>query len=140
MILFAASLAFVLVVAEVKGALVKRVWSCFTNFVLVPTPGVALLLMTLTVFSSAQSTSGTDPKCGLDCDQSVGRFSITTDNGDTWSKSQVVVPNILGFSVDSVDIEVDNNRLSPYYGGIYVSTTQFGGSAESTITVSRSKD
>jgi hypothetical protein len=83
---------------------------------------------------------GTDPKCGLDCDQSVGRFSITTDNGVTWSKSQVVIPNILGFSVDSADIEVDNNRLSPYYGGIYISATQFGGSAESTITVSRSKD
>ena len=57
---------------------------------------------------------GTDPKCPLDCDQSVGRFSITTDNGATWSKSQVVVPNVLGFSVGSAEIEVDNNQLSPY--------------------------
>jgi hypothetical protein len=83
---------------------------------------------------------GQDRSCAPDCDENVGSFSRSTDNGATWSPVVAAVPHTLGFGVQGFDLAVDDTFASPHYRSIYVSSTQVSGLADSTISVSRSID
>jgi hypothetical protein len=84
---------------------------------------------------------GPDQTCAPDCDESVGQFSTSSDNGVTWSKPVRSAPHALGFGVSYSQIQVDTNPSSPHFGAIYVSALQYGGAPLITaIGVSHSSD
>ena len=84
---------------------------------------------------------GPDHVCAPDCDESVGQFSSSADNGVTWSKPVLSAPHALGFGVQYSQIQVDNNPASPRFGAIYISALQYGGAPLITaIGVSHSTD
>lgn len=84
---------------------------------------------------------GPDRGCAPDCDESVGQFSSSSDNGVTWSNPALSAPHALGFGVSYSQIQVDTNHSSPHFGAIYVSALQYGGAPLITATgVSHSTD
>jgi hypothetical protein len=83
---------------------------------------------------------GQDKECAPDCDENIGSFASSADNGTTWSPAILAVPHTLGFGVEDFAIQVDGTASSPHYGTIYISATQFGGLAQNTISVSHSTD
>lgn len=64
----------------------------------------------------------------------------STDNGGTWSNPITVVGPVLGNLADKPWMEIDTNTSSPLKNNLYISTTQFDGSFNSQIWVSRSSD
>ncbi len=84
---------------------------------------------------------GPDRSCAPDCDESVGQFSSSSDNGVTWSNPVRSAPHALGFGVAYSQIQVDTHPSSPHFGAIYVSALQYGGAPLITATgVSHSTD
>ena len=65
-------------------------------------------------------------------------ISYSDDNGATWTARQVA-PNP-GSMCDKNHMWIDNSISSPYEGNLYVSWTNFGGSYDTEIGISRSTD
>jgi hypothetical protein len=73
-------------------------------------------------------------------------FERSSDNGTTWSAAHIAVYSLFGCSAgacgaaDKPQLQIDTNASSPYVNCLYISTTQWDDSKNSTIAVAHSCD
>lgn len=70
---------------------------------------------------------------------SVVAFQKSTDNGKTWSESQLAVPAMYLYN-DKDWLQIDTNLTSPYANTLYICDAQIDAHSDTLIAVSHSND
>jgi hypothetical protein len=93
-------------------------------------PGVGFDLKSNAYISGIESLSGGSTEVVIE---------TSSNSGSTWSAPEVAVtPLFTGGTVDADWMQIDTTSASPYANCIYISTTQFDVSNDSTIAVAHS--
>jgi hypothetical protein len=81
---------------------------------------------------------------GIDADTKTGIWTgvitFSKDNGVTWSAPRIAARPLFNDAVDKPWLEIDKSPSSPFANRLYISGTQFGVVASSSISVSHSAD